>query len=89
MKKITKKELLNHLNYAIGHLEGIKKMVESDAYCIDILQQTRAVSSTLRKVDQLLLSNHLKSCVHEAMRENKTRKMNKTVKELVEIYKYA
>ena len=49
MKMKNKKEILNRLNYAIGHLQGNRAMVEEGKYCIDIIQQNQAVEAALKK----------------------------------------
>jgi DNA-binding FrmR family transcriptional regulator len=85
-QRTVKRAVVNRLSYAIGHLEGVRKMVQDDAYCMDILQQTQAVSSILKSVNTLLLSDHLKHCVYDAMVSPSRRRMNKAVRELVEIY---
>jgi DNA-binding FrmR family transcriptional regulator len=53
-----------------GQVRGIRKMVQEDRYCIDILAQTAAVVSALRGVEDLIMSQHLKTCVVDAMRSN-------------------
>ena len=55
-----KKLLLNRLN---GQIRVIYGMVENDAYCIDILNQALAANAALTAFDKALLSNHIKTCV--------------------------
>ena len=62
------KELTNRLSRIEGQIRGIKGMVESDAYCVDILTQTAAVKSALNGFDKLLLSNHIRTCVVDNIR---------------------
>lgn len=59
------KNLINRLSRIEGQVRGIKKMVEEDRYCIDILNQAAAVSSALNSFNKALLSAHIKSCVVE------------------------
>ncbi len=66
--KANKDETLRRLATIEGHLRGIRRMVEDDAYCVDILKQTRAVKRALDKLDQALLRGHLESCVPEGIR---------------------
>ncbi len=68
MKKTTKKQIINRMNYISGHLEGIKKMIENDKYCIDIILQNEAVISAIKKVNEMILKNHLDTCVTEAIK---------------------
>lgn len=60
-----KKLLLNRLKRIEGQIRGIYGMVEDDAYCIDILNQSLAANAALTAFDKALLSNHIKTCVVE------------------------
>lgn len=75
------KSLLNRLNRIEGQIRGIKKMVESDAYCTDILIQVSAVSAALNSFNKVLLGNHIKGCVTKDILDGR----EETVDELVEI----
>lgn len=57
------KSLMNRLNRIEGQVRGIKKMVENNAYCPDILIQVSAINAAFNAFNKELLSNHLKSCV--------------------------
>ncbi len=57
------KDLINRLNRAEGQIRGIKKMVEEDAYCIDILTQVSAATAALNSFNKVLMGNHIRSCV--------------------------
>ncbi len=82
----TKKEALKRLNYLSGHLEGIKRMVESDTYCVDVLQQTHAVRKGIEKLETLMLDGHLRSCVVEGIKEGRD---DEVLSELLAIYDVA
>ena len=58
-----KRKLINRLNRIEGQVRGIKKMLEDDAYCTDILTQSAAVSSAMDAFNRQLLEDHIKSCV--------------------------
>ena len=58
-----KRKLINRLNRIEGQVRGIKKMLEEDAYCTDILTQSAAVSSAMDAFNRQLLEDHIKSCV--------------------------
>ena len=73
------KSLINRLNRIEGQIRGIKGMVEKDAYCTDILVQVSAVNAALNAFNKELLSNHIKTCVAEDIRNGK----DETVDELV------
>ena len=67
----SKDDAIKRLNYIEGHLRGIRKMVEEDAYCVDILKQTYAVQRAIDKFEQVLLRDHLGSCVPNGIREGR------------------
>jgi DNA-binding FrmR family transcriptional regulator len=87
MKNKFKKQILNRISYLSGHLEGIKKMVEKDKYCIDVLWQSEAVIAALKKMNELILENHLNTCVTEAIEGKNEREKKKKIRELLEIFK--
>jgi CsoR family transcriptional regulator, copper-sensing transcriptional repressor len=64
-----KDELLKRLRRAEGQVRGLQRMVEEDAYCIDIITQVSAATRALETVALLLLDDHLGHCVAEAARE--------------------
>lgn len=66
------KELIVRLNRIEGQIRGIKKMVENDAYCTDILLQSQAASAAINAFNRELLFAHLKTCVAEDLRAGKT-----------------
>jgi len=76
-----KKALLTRLRRAEGQIRGIEKMVESGAYCPDILVQVSAVTSALNSFNKELLACHIKSCVAEDIRAGK----DETVDELCRV----
>lgn len=62
-----KMEALNRLRTVRGHLDGIVRMLEEDAYCVDLMKQISAVQSSLERVNRLILGNHLETCFTEAV----------------------
>jgi DNA-binding FrmR family transcriptional regulator len=87
MKKSLKKQIINRMSYISGHLEGIKKMLQDDKYCIDIIKQNEAVIAAIKKVNQIILENHLNTCVAEAIKSKNKKEQKKKIKELLEIFK--
>ena len=83
--KMEKQDALKRLAYIEGHLKGIRKMVEEDQYCVDILKQTHAVKRALDKLDALLLSGHLDGCVREGFREGRDDQVLRELNELFEL----
>ena len=74
---------LHRIKILEGQLRGIRRMLEEDKYCVDILTQSLAVQKSLRSLDTLLLKNHLETCVLSSMK-NKTGK--KYIDELARLY---
>ena len=58
-----KKDLTTRLSRIEGQIRGIRKMIEDDRYCVDVLMQVSAVQSALNAFNRQLLSSHIKSCV--------------------------
>ena len=75
------KDLVNRLSRIEGQVRGIKRMVEEDAYCTDILMQVSAVNAALNSFNKVLLENHMKTCVVRDIKEGK----EETVDELMKI----
>ena len=73
------KDLINRLSRIEGQVRGIKKMVENNAYCPDILIQVSAVNAALNSSNKVPLANHIRTCVSEDIRAGK----DETVDELV------
>lgn len=63
----TKAQIVHRLKIAKGHLEKVIQMTEGDEYCIDIVHQSLAVSAALKKANDLVLENHLRTCVAESL----------------------
>ena len=80
----TKKKLLNRLSRIEGQIRGIKKMLEKDEYCIDIITQSSAARSALVSFESELLENHIKTCVVNLIKKGKVKK---AAEEIVKIYK--
>lgn len=85
MSDSYKINLLHRLKISRGHLDKVIDMVEKDEYCLHITQQSQAVQSALQKVDELVLENHLKTCVKEAIITDKN--VEEKVREIIEIFK--
>jgi len=79
----VKKEVLKRLSFILGHLKGVTKMVEEDKYCIDVVKQIQAVQSALDKVSEMVLEDHLKTCVSHAIKKGEGHKLIKEVMETI------
>lgn len=80
----SNQEVLKRLKIVRGHLGKIIQMVEEGRYCIDILQQSLAVQSALRKVDKIILKSHLLTCVARAMKSDKKEEVSEEIVTLFE-----
>lgn len=84
--RAEKTEVLKRLNYIEGHLKGIRKMVDEDQYCVDILRQTYAVRMAIAKLEAIILENHLQTCVPEAIVSGEAQEV---IDELIQVYHLA
>jgi CsoR family transcriptional regulator, copper-sensing transcriptional repressor len=81
----SKKDILNRLATIEGHLKGIRKMVEADQYCVDILKQSYAVERALKKFESALLEGHLNSCVPTGFRDGRDQDIIRELSDLFEL----
>ena len=86
MRDESKSDVLKRLNFIDGHLAGIRRMVEADKYCVDILKQTYAVRRAIEKMESIMLDGHLRTCVVEGIREGRD---DAVLSELSELYEMA
>ncbi len=86
MESDHKQQLLNRLKTVEGHVRGVQRMVEADAYCIDLLKQTRAIQQALAKLDSVILAEHLRSCVTTAIRSDEVSERERVVNELLQVF---
>ena len=82
-----KQTLINRLKSIEGHVRGIERMVEEDAYCMDILKQVKAVQQALERVSALTLENHLNTCVTTAIRSEDEAEKTRVVTEIMDVFK--
>jgi DNA-binding FrmR family transcriptional regulator len=68
-----------------GHLKGIRKMVEEDQYCVDIIHQSYAVERALKAFEAALLEGHLGSCVPTGFKEGRDQEMIRELSELFQL----
>jgi len=74
------------LKNAEGHLRGIQRMLDEDAYCIDVIRQIQAVQAALNKVTTMILNDHLNSCVITAIRGDDPAERERVLKEISEVF---
>ena len=82
----AKQNALKRLKYIEGHLGGVRRMIEQDTYCVDVLKQTFAVRRAIQKLESVLLEGHLHSCVIEGVKEGRDEDV---LGELLELYSLA
>jgi DNA-binding FrmR family transcriptional regulator len=73
---------LRRLKTVEGHLRGIQRMIEEDAYCMDVIRQIQAVQGALNKVSSQILEEHLHSCVITAIRGEDADERERVLKEI-------
>lgn len=85
MDEDTRGDVLRRIAYIEGHLNGVRKMIEQDTYCVDVLKQTYAVRRAIEKMESKLLRGHLHHCVVEGIERGD----DGVLDELVELYEIA
>jgi CsoR family transcriptional regulator, copper-sensing transcriptional repressor len=81
-----KQQLVNRLKTIEGHVRGVQRMVEEDAYCIEVLKQTQAIQRALDKFNSLILAGHLNGCVTTAIRDENPQERERVVNELLQVF---
>ena len=79
------KKQIPNLKRIEGQLRGIAKMIDEDKYCIDILNQIKAVSSAITSVESRILKTHMTGCVNDALKSEK--ELNSKLEELMKTFK--
>ena len=79
-------EVIRRLKSIEGHIRGVQKMVQADAYCIDILKQIKAVKQALERVGLITLETHLQTCVTEGLRSDDVEERERVIGEIVEVF---
>lgn len=79
----TKKHLINRLNRIDGQINGVKRMIEEDSYCNDILIQLSAIKNSVQSLSNELLDSHLHTCITTDLQKGNL----KAVDEVVNLFK--
>jgi DNA-binding FrmR family transcriptional regulator len=77
---------LQRLKTIEGHVRGIQRMIEEDAYCIDVIRQVQAVQAALNRVSTEILENHLNSCLITAVRGEDADERERVLQEIVDVF---
>jgi len=80
----TKQKLIRRLKIIEGQVRGLQDMLSKDAYCIDVITQTSAVKNALYGVEDVLMENHLSTCVIHQIKKGKE---NTAIKEILKVYR--
>lgn len=86
MAEEYKKDILNRLKSVEGHVRGIQRMVDEDAYCIDVINQNLAVQRALERVNTLILERHLQTCVTTAIRGDDAGERERVIDEILQVF---
>ena len=89
MAVADKTKLVNRARSIQGHMNAVVRMLEEDAYCVDVIRQTQAIQKAMDKLNGLILEKHLDECVTTAIRSNKTAERERVIKELLEVFEAA
>jgi DNA-binding FrmR family transcriptional regulator len=79
-------EIVRRLRSVEGHVRGIQRMVEEDAYCMDVVNQVLAVQRALKKVSALVLDRHLHTCATSAIRGEDVAERERTLGEILALF---
>ena len=85
MQANTKSDCATRLGRIEGQVRGIGRMIGEDRYCIDVLTQLRAVRAALRRVEDLVLGDHVAHCVEGAIASGDGAEQRRKVQELLEV----
>ena len=86
MKSDTKASVARRLARIEGQVRGLAQMIEDNRYCLDVVTQVRAARSALAKIEQIVLADHLGSCVEQAIVSGDPEEQRKKVAELIEVF---
>lgn len=86
MDEDQKAKVVARLKRAEGQVAGIRRMIENDKYCVDVLLQVSAAQAALGRVGQIVLKQHIETCVTQALSSDDDGERRRTVDELMEVF---
>jgi DNA-binding FrmR family transcriptional regulator len=89
MEEAVRADALKRMKSVSGHVQGIERMLENEAYCIDVIRQIQAVQAALNRVSTRLLEGHLRSCVITAVRGGDVHERERVLEEISEVFSTA
>ena len=85
MSNEQKNKCIHRVKIIKGHIQAIQNMIEQDNNCIDIIHQSIAVQKSLKKLDQIMLNNHVSKCLDSCTNSNNNQKI---YQQIIDLYKY-
>lgn len=82
--KSTQRRIIHRLKIVKGHLEKVIEMTENGEYCIDIVHQSIAIQASLKAVDQLILKNHMETCLADSIRKGNGKEVIDEITKILE-----
>jgi DNA-binding FrmR family transcriptional regulator len=82
-------EAVKRMKTIEGHVRGIERMLEDQAYCIDVIRQIQAVQAALNKVSTQILEEHMNSCLITAVRGDNPDERERVLKEITQVFEAA
>ncbi len=89
MADTEKKQLVNRARSVQGHMGAVVRMLEEDAYCVDVIKQTQAIQKAIDKLNALILGKHLSACVTTAIRSRQPKERERVISELLDVFETA
>lgn len=86
MAQNHKEQVVARLKSIEGHVRGVARMVEEDAYCIDVIKQAMAIIKAVEKLNLMILDRHLNTCVTTAIRGENPADRERVLTELLEVF---
>ena len=86
MEAETKKKAENRVKRVAGQVDGIRRMIEGDRYCVDVLLQSAAARAALDQLGKLILGSHIETCVADAFASRKRSERETKIEELLEVF---
>ena len=86
MDDATKKKLIGRLKRAEGQIAAIRRMVEEERECVDVLTQISAAQGALSKAGQVLLGSHIETCVADTFRSGNSARRKQRIDELLDVF---
>lgn len=82
-----KKKLDHRLARVLGQVEAVRRMIEGGEYCVNILMQLSAATGALDKVGQIILEQHIQTCVSDAIKSGNPKDRDEKIEELMNVFR--